>query len=62
MSQPAGRFLLVPGIRWSNVHVYDTVPGPRQPTLHKSVSAAELAAKAGYSRPHTLHCGPDGGS
>jgi selenium-binding protein 1 len=26
----------------------------------RSIDAAELAAKAGYSRPHTLHCGPDG--
>ena len=49
-----------PGLRSSNIHVYDTDPDPRQPTLAKTISAAELAAKAGYSRPHTLHCGPDG--
>ena len=24
------------------------------------ITAAELAAKAGYSRPHILHCGPGG--
>ena len=54
------RYLLLPGLRSSNIHVYDTHPDPRQPTLVKTISAAELAEKAGYSRPHTLHCGPDG--
>ena len=54
------RFLLLPGLRSSRVHVFDTQPDPRTPRLHKTIEAAELAAKAGYSRPHTLHCGPDG--
>ena len=54
------RYLLLPGLRSSNIHVYDTHPDPRQPKLVKTISAAELADKAGYSRPHTLHCGPDG--
>jgi selenium-binding protein 1 len=54
------RYLLLPGLRSSNVHVYDTQPDPRSPRLHKTVDANELAANAGYSRPHTLHCGPDG--
>ena len=60
MSGLARRFLLVPGIRSSNIYVFDTAGDPRQPTLHKTITAAELAEKAGYSRPHTLHCGPDG--
>ena len=54
------RYLLLPGLRSSTLHVYDTQPDPRQPTLARTVSADELAAKAGYSRPHTLHCGPEG--
>lgn len=54
------RYLLLPGIRSSRIHVYDTHPDPRSPRLHKTIDAAELASKAGYSRPHTLHCGPDG--
>ena len=54
------RYLLLPGIRSSNIHVYDTHPDPRQPTLVRTISSDELAEKAGYSRPHTLHCGPDG--
>jgi len=56
----ARRYLLVPGIRSSNIYIYDTQPDPRSPHLIKTVSADELAANAGYSRPHTLHCGPDG--
>jgi selenium-binding protein 1 len=54
------RYLLLPGLRSSRVHVFDTYPDPAQPKLVHSIDAAELAAKAGYSRPHTLHCGPDG--
>ena len=54
------RYLLLPGLRSSRIHVYDTRPDPRAPTLHKTIEARELAEKAGYSRPHTLHCGPDG--
>src|ERR687886_688064 len=44
------RFLLLPGLRSSNIHVYDTQPDPWNPTLHKMITAEELAAKAGYSR------------
>lgn len=54
------RYLLLPGLRSSNIHVFDTQPDPRSPTLHKTIQVEELAEKAGYSRPHTLHCGPDG--
>ncbi|HEY4008248.1 MAG TPA: selenium-binding protein SBP56-related protein [Pseudonocardia sp.] len=54
------RYLLLPGLRSSTIHVYDTQPDPTSPKLVKTISAEELASKAGYSRPHTLHCGPDG--
>jgi selenium-binding protein 1 len=54
------RYLLLPGLRSSRIFVYDTHPDPRAPRLHKTIEASELADKAGYSRPHTLHCGPDG--
>ncbi|WP_219420199.1 selenium-binding family protein [Pseudonocardia nigra] len=56
----ARRYLLLPGLRSSNVHVYDTGPDPRSPQLVRTIEARELANMAGYSRPHTLHCGPDG--
>jgi selenium-binding protein 1 len=53
------RYLLVPGLRSSRIHVIDTKPDPRQPRLTKVIEPQELAARAGYSRPHTFHCGPD---
>ena len=53
------RYLLIPGLRSSNIHIVDVKDGdPRQ--LVKTVGADEIASKAGYSRPHTVHCGPDG--
>jgi selenium-binding protein 1 len=54
------RYLLLPGLRSSDIHVYDTYPDPVRPRLDRTISARDLAEKAGYSRPHTLHCGPDG--
>ncbi|MCF3173800.1 selenium-binding protein [Streptomyces sioyaensis] len=57
---PERRYLLLPGLRSSRLHVFDTHPDPARPHLLKVVEPGELAAKAGYSRPHTLHCGPDG--
>ena len=54
------RYLIVPGLRSSRIHIVDTEPDPRAPRLVREIGADELAAKAGYSRPHTLHCGPDG--
>ena len=54
------RYLIVPGIRSSRIHVIDTKPDPRQPRIEKVIEPEELFTRAGYSRPHTLHCGPDG--
>ena len=54
------RYLIVPGLRSSRTYVLDTKPDPRQPQLARTIEADELAARAGYSRPHTVHCGPDG--
>jgi selenium-binding protein 1 len=54
------RYLVLPGLRSSNVHIVDTKPDPRNPKLIRTISAAELADRSGYSRPHTVHCGPDG--
>jgi selenium-binding protein 1 len=53
------RYLIVPGLRSSRIHVLDTKPDPRHPTIVKVIEAQELADRTGYSRPHTLHCGPD---
>jgi selenium-binding protein 1 len=54
------RYLLVPGLRSSRIHVLDTKPDPRQPKLIKVIEPEEVIRKTGYSRPHTIHCGPDG--
>lgn len=54
------RYLVVPGIRSSRIHILDTKADPRQPKLVKVIESADLARRAGYSRPHTLHCGPEG--
>jgi selenium-binding protein 1 len=52
------RYLIVPGLRSSRTYVLDTKPDPRNPRVVHTIEAGELASKAGYSRPHTLHCGP----
>ena len=54
------RYLVVPGIRSSRIHIIDTKPDPRNPKIVKVIEAETIAARAGYSRPHTVHCGPDG--
>jgi len=53
------RYLIAPGINSSRIHVIDTKSDPRRPELVKSIDAATLAARTGYSAPHTVHCGPD---
>src|SRR3954468_9476492 len=54
------RYLLVPGLRSSRIHVIDVKDDPHNPKLEKVIEADEIASKTGYSRPHTIHCGPDG--
>jgi selenium-binding protein 1 len=54
------RYLVVPGLRSSRIHVYDTKADPRRPELVKVIEPEEIARKTGYSRTHTVHCGPDG--
>jgi len=54
------RYLIVPGLRSSRTYVLDTRPDPRRPGVVHEITAEELARKAGYSRPHTVHCGPGG--
>ena len=54
------RYLIVPGLRSSRIHVIDTKPDPREPKIVKVIEAETLAKRAKYSRIHTVHCGPDG--
>ena len=53
------RYLLLPALRSSRIFIFDTKINPRKPTLHRVIEAEEIASRTGYSRPHTLHCGPD---
>jgi selenium-binding protein 1 len=54
------RYLIVPGLRSSRIHVIDTKPDPTKPKIVKVIEPEELAKRANYSRPHTVHCGPNG--
>ncbi len=54
------RYLVVPGINSSRIHVLDTQPDPRQPRMVGVIDAETVARTAGYAAPHTVHCGPDG--
>ena len=54
------RYLLVPGLRSSRIHVIDIKADRHQPEIVKVIEREEIERKTGYSRPHTIHCGPDG--
>jgi selenium-binding protein 1 len=54
------RYLIVPGIRSSRIYVIDIKPDSRQPKVVRTITAEEVAKRVGYSRPHTVHCGPEG--
>jgi methanethiol oxidase len=54
------RYLVVPGINSSRIHILDTKSNPRQPEMVKVIEPDTLARKTGYAAPHTVHCGPDG--
>ena len=53
------RFLVVPALRTSRLYILDTKPDPYSPQLVKTVEADVIAERTGYSRLHTVHCGPD---
>jgi selenium-binding protein 1 len=54
------RYLIIPGIRSSRIYVIDTKPDPTQAKIVKIIEPEEVFRKTGYSRPHTIHCGPEG--
>jgi methanethiol oxidase len=54
------RYLVVPGMRSSRIHVIDTKPDGRKPRIVKVIEPEEVMRVTGYSRPHTSHCGPEG--
>src|ERR1700736_1891637 len=54
------RYLVVPGLRSSRLHIIDTKPNPAKLEIVKIIEPEEIFARTGYSRPHTVHCGPEG--
>src|SRR5262249_48288541 len=54
------RYLIIPGLRSSRIYIVDTKPDPTQAKIHKIIEPEEVFKKTGYSRPHTVHCGPEG--
>jgi methanethiol oxidase len=54
------RYLIVPGINSSRIHILDTKPDPYQPTIVKMIEPETLGNRTSYASPHTVHCGPDG--
>ncbi len=54
------RYLIVPGMRSSRLYIVDTKPDPTQARVVKVIEPEEMMRKTGYSRPHTVHCGPEG--
>jgi selenium-binding protein 1 len=48
-----------PGIRSSRIYIID-VKEPLKAHIHKTIEPEELFSKTGYSRLHTIHCGPEG--
>src|ERR1700719_2486439 len=54
------RYLIVPGIGSSRIHILDTKTDPHHPKIVKVIEPDEFIKKTGYTSPHTIHCGPDG--
>ncbi len=54
------QYLVVPGLRSSRIYIVDTKEDPQRPRLVKTIEPELLFERTGYSRPHTVHCGPDG--
>src|SRR5438105_11990598 len=44
----------------SRIYIVDTKPDPTQAKIHKIIEPKEVFKKTGYSRPHTVHRGPEG--
>ena len=54
------RYLIIPGPPLL-AHLYGgTKPDPTNAKIHKIIEPEEVFKKTGYSRPHTVHCGPAG--
>ncbi|MEL6288062.1 MAG: selenium-binding family protein [Pseudomonadota bacterium] len=50
------KYLIVPGVRSSRIHILDTATDPKKPRIHKVIEGSEIAEKTNLSAPHTVHC------
>src|SRR4051812_5499202 len=55
---PDRSHLIVPGFRSWRIHIVNVADNPRAPRIEKVIEPAEIVAKTGYTRPHTVHCMP----
>src|SRR5207237_4291236 len=54
------RYLVVSVLCSSRILIIDIKPNARKPKIVKVIEPEEVFARANYSRPHTIHCGPEG--
>jgi selenium-binding protein 1 len=54
------RYLIVPGINSSRIHILDTKANGKEPKIVRVIEPGEVANRTGYAAPHTVHCGPEG--
>ena len=50
------KYLIIPGVRSSNLHIVDCGTDPRKPILFKVIEGKEIKRKTNLSAPHTVHC------
>ena len=50
------RYLIVPGVRSSNLHIVDCGIDHKAPRLHKVIAGGEIKSRTNLSAPHTVHC------
>jgi len=51
-------YLIAPGVLSGNIYFIDVKTNPLAPSFKKTITAEELAEKAGVGLPHTAHCAP----
>lgn len=58
-SENSRRFLIVPGFNSSRIYILDTM-NQKSPTIYKIIEPEEIIDKWELTKPHTVHCLPDG--
>ena len=50
------KYLIVPGVRTSNIYIIDCFSNPIKPSIFKIISGEEIKKEVKLSAPHTVHC------